>query len=207
MYALIPIGAAFIVHGRSLRDLRDNQIFMIKAALGFVGIAVLMAALFHTHAVLNPAQFLEKQASIRAFHSTMYKPLGESSLNWLVLLISNEYWILLAIVAAGVQLTVNRFRGDAQAKLFDMVCLTMVLTAALFVAELRFCFLRAYIYPFLPLALFSLISTWQGWARNFPTRWVLCWCRSCPFTPSIQRGPWHAISCWTAQSTSGCSSN
>lgn len=87
--------------------------------MGFKGIALLLTALFHTHAVLNPAQFLEKQASIRAFHSTLYKPLGESSLNGLLLLIVNEYWVLVAILATVVRLAVNRFRGDAQARLFN----------------------------------------------------------------------------------------
>lgn len=160
MYALVPIGAALIFYAQESNKGSARRM-LFRTSTSFLVIAVAAVAIFHTHALLNPIQFLEKQASIRSFHSTMYKPLGESMWSWTLLIIQNEYWMLFGLLAAIVRLAMNRFRGAPGEKMLDVACVALIATFIVFVLELRFYFLRGYLYPLIALVIFVLISLAQ----------------------------------------------
>lgn len=150
VYPFIPVIAGFVgVLSASGGESKGKCIVRIAGV--FVGVAVVAVLLFHPYALLRPLQFLEKQHSIHAFHSTMFKPVGEAAARWFALLSENDLWLLAGLGLALVRIGVNRFRGELTEKLIDIVAVILVLFAVLVVVELRFYFLRPYMYPALPL--------------------------------------------------------
>jgi len=151
VYPLIPLGVAFVYLGHVPIE-RSKIMEGLKLAAMFGVVLVFALLLFHPYALFNPAQFLEKQRSIHAFHSTMFKPIGLTAKSWFLLLSKNDYWMLAAAVFALIRLCINRFRGSMVDKLVDITCAALVLLCVVFVKELRFYIIRAYAYPLIPLA-------------------------------------------------------
>lgn len=158
VYPLIPLGVAFFYLLR-LPDETPKVKETLKLVALFSVVLVIALLLFHPYALLNPAQFLEKQRSIHAFHSTMFKPIGLTAKSWFLLLSKNDYWMLIAAVFALIRLGINRFRGTMNEKLVDIACIALIMLCIVFVKELRFYIIRAYAYPLIPLAAIVIVTT------------------------------------------------
>ncbi|ALM85279.1 hypothetical protein ASB57_21955 [Bordetella sp. N] len=158
IYPLAPLLVVFAVTLRDPAFLDLKRQVVSRLAGRFVLIGLLLVLAFHPYAILDFPGFLAKQKEIHAFHATLSMPIGRSFRSWIALMWDTDVWLLVAMGAAVIRLTLNRFRGENSAKLVDICCVLLLVYLVLIVDQLRFYILRAYLLPILPVAAIVLVG-------------------------------------------------
>ena len=154
VYLLPPLMAGFHTLSRSPKRTR----FFITTFVAFVIVGAVVSFISNPYIFLDFHNFLQKQIYMRTVHSGMSKSLLTSVKNWSGIILYQEPWFALGILASVIAIFCSK----------DLIVVAAAWSNLLFlfvlIVFLRFFFFSSYLYPALP-ATVLVISTLPSYLR------------------------------------------